>query len=73
MSKKMADVEACDVPVVSEDYLEVASKGAALLNIPGSTISDWGAPRHALPAEDEEFFGGGKSFGRGKSFKSKSE
>lgn len=62
MSKKMEEVKECEVPVVSEDYLEVASKGGALLHIPGSTISDWGAPRHALPMEDEDFFGGGKSF-----------
>ena len=62
MSKKMEEVKECEVPVVNEDYLEASSKGGALLHIPGSTISDWGAPRHALPVEDEDFFGGGKSF-----------
>ena len=65
MSKKMEEVEECDVPVVSEDYLEEARKGAALLKIPGSTISDWGAPRHSLPAEGMDIEGGKsfKSFG----------
>lgn len=60
MSLKMEAVEECEVPVVSEDFLEEAKKGAALLKIPAATISDWGAPRHALPAED--FDCGGKSF-----------
>ena len=56
----MEEVEECDVPVVSEDYLEDAAKGAALLKIPTTTISDWGAPRHSLPASDTD--PGGKSF-----------
>ncbi len=61
MSKKMVEVKECDVPVVSEDFLEEARKGAALLKIPGSTISEWGAPRHSLPAEGTDV-DGGKSF-----------
>ena len=48
MGKKMAAVKKCDVPVVDEDYLDKAASGAALLKIPGSTISDWGAPRHSV-------------------------
>lgn len=62
MSKKMNEVEACDVPVVSEEFLNDAVKGGALLKIPTHTISDWGAPRHSLPADDTDYFGGGKSF-----------
>ena len=61
MSKKMCEVEDCDVPVVSEKYLDDAAKGGALLKIPTHTISEWGAPRHSLPADDD-YFGGGKSF-----------
>lgn len=64
MSQRMEEVEESDVPVVSEAYLEVASKGAALLSIPGSTISEWGATRHSLPAQHDKF---------GKSFKSKGQ
>ena len=62
MSKKMQEVKECDVPVVSEDFLEEAAKGAALIKIPGSTISEWGAPRHALPVDDDDLWEGGKSF-----------
>lgn len=62
MSSKMVDVSDCDVPVVGVDFLEEAAKGAALLKIPAATISDWGAPRHSLPAEDTDYHGGGKSF-----------
>ena len=62
MSAKMAQVEDCDVPVVSEDFLEDAEKGAALLKIPNHTISEWGAPRHSLPSDTTDFGGGGKSF-----------
>ena len=61
MSKKMEDVQECDVPVVSEEFLEEAGKGAALLKIPGCTISEWGAPRHSLPADGTDM-DGGKSF-----------
>lgn len=61
MSKKMSEVEDCDVPVVSEKFLDDAAKGGALLKIPTHTISEWGAPRHSLPADDD-YFGGGKSF-----------
>ena len=66
MKKKMAKVKECDVPVVGMDFLDEAAKGAALLKIPGATISEWGAPRHSLPAEgtlamEEESFKGGKS------------
>lgn len=59
MSKKMQEVEECEVPVVHEDYLGDARKGAALLKIPSHTISSWGAPRHSLPsaAEDMTDFG----------------
>ena len=60
MSSRMVEVEDCDVPVVSKDYLEEAGKGAALLKIPAYTISDWGAPRHSLPSS--EYTDGGKSF-----------
>ncbi|XP_064402675.1 poly [ADP-ribose] polymerase 1-like isoform X3 [Halichondria panicea] len=60
MSSRMVEVEDSDVPVVSEDYLEEAGKGAALLKIPSHTISDWGAPRHSLPSS--EYTDGGKSF-----------
>ena len=62
MSKKMCEVEECEVPVVKEEYLDDAAKGAALLKIPTHTISEWGAPRHSLPADDTDYFGGGKSF-----------
>lgn len=34
MGKKMQEVEECDVPVVTEDFLTDAAKGAALLKIP---------------------------------------
>ena len=61
MSAKMREVESCDVPVVSEDFLEDAAKGAALLKIPNYTISKWGAPRHSLPTDTIDF-GGGKSY-----------
>ncbi len=60
LGKKMLEVEACDVPVVSESFLKDAAGGGALLKIPSATISDWGAPRHSLPAED--FSLGDKSF-----------
>ena len=43
MSKKMCEVEECEVPVVKEDYLDDAAKGAALLKIP-TTQSANGAP-----------------------------
>ena len=62
MNKKMCEVEDCDVPVVDEEYLDDAAKGAALLKIPTHTISSWGAARHSLPADDTDYFGGGKSF-----------
>lgn len=48
-TKKMAEVEECDVPVVAEEFLEDASKGAALTKIAQHTISSWGAPRLSLP------------------------
>lgn len=64
MGKKMQEVEECDVPVVTEDFLADAAKGAALLKIPTHTISSWGAPRHSLPTDEPEY---------GKSFKSKGE
>lgn len=54
MNKKMQEMEECEVPVVSEDFLEDAGKGAALLKIPSHTISSWGAPRHSLPSAAEE-------------------
>lgn len=62
MTKKMQEVEECDVPVVAEDFLVDAAKGAALLKIPSHTISSWGAPRHSLPTDEPDY---------GKSFKSK--
>ena len=62
MSVKMSEVEACDVPVVSEDFLDDAGKGAALLKIPNYTISSWGTPRHSVPTDTLDFGGGGKSF-----------
>ena len=62
MSKKMTEVEDAEVPVVSIDFLNDASKGAALLKIPTHTISEWGAPRHSLPADETDYFGVGKSF-----------
>ena len=49
------NVETCDVPMVSEDYLDAAPSGAALLKIPGFTISSWGAPRHSVPLDSETF------------------
>ena len=52
MSKKMREVEECDVPVVKEEFLEAAAGGGALLKIPPHTISSWGAPRHSLTAEE---------------------
>lgn len=52
MGKKMVEVESCAVPVVDVQFLETASSGGALLKIPGSTISSWGAPRHSLPLDD---------------------
>ncbi len=67
MSVKMEEVEECDVPVVDVDYLDKAASGAALLKIPGSTISSWGAPRHSVSldnvgtARDEKTF---KSVGK---------
>ena len=64
MGKKMQEVEECDVPVVVEDFLADAAKGAALLKIPTHTISSWGAPRHSLPSDEPEY---------GKSFRSKGE
>ncbi len=60
MSARMVDVSDLDIPVVSEDYLDDAAQGAALLKIPMYTISDWGAPRHSLPVDD--IGPGGKSF-----------
>ena len=54
MSKKMAKVEEVEVPVVTEEFLEDASKGGALLKIPSHTISSWGAPRHSLAAPEDE-------------------
>ena len=57
MNKKMVEVKECDVPVVGVDYLESAGEGAALLKIPGCTISEWGAPRHSLPVQDESEIG----------------
>ena len=59
MNKKMKAVQECEVPVVAEDYLDDAKKGAALLKISSHTISSWGAPRHSLPspAEDLTDFG----------------
>ena len=54
MNKKMKTVEECEVPVVSEDYLADAEKGAALLKISSHTISSWGAPRHSLPSQAED-------------------
>ena len=62
MSKKMVEVENCEIPVVDEEFLDDAAKGAALLKIPTHTISGWGAPRHSLPADDTDYFGGGKSY-----------
>lgn len=71
MSAKMSEVEDSDVPVVSEDFLEDAAKGAALLKIPNYTISEWGAPRHSVPTDTTDFGGGGKSFkSTGMSFES---
>ena len=58
----MCEIEKYEVPVVSEAFLDDAAKGAALLKIPKHTISEWGAPRHSLPADDTDYFGGGKSF-----------
>lgn len=57
----MVDVGECDVPVVTEEYLDDAGQGAALLKIPTYTISDWGAPRHFLPPA-HSIGSGGKSF-----------
>jgi len=54
MGKKMGIVKECDVPVVDEDYLDKAASGAALLKIPGSTISDWGAPRHSVSLDSTQ-------------------
>ena len=62
MTKKMKLVETCDVPVVSEDYLDAAPSGAALLKIPGSTISSWGAPRHSVPLDSASDAKAEKSF-----------
>ena len=63
-SKRMVEVEECEVPVVGEDYLQDAVKGGALLKIPSHTISSWGAPRHSLPADEPD---------SGRSFKSRGE
>ena len=54
MSKKMAEAQECEVPVVDEAFLEDAGKGAALLKIVPHKISSWGAPRHSLPSLAEE-------------------
>lgn len=60
-SKKMSEVEECEVPVVDEAYLEDAKKGGALLKIPSHTISSWGASRHSLTAEEMTDYGAGSS------------
>ena len=62
MNKKMQEVQDCDVPVVSEDFLDKVTKGGALIQIPSFTISDWGAPRHSLPQDDTDFYESEKSF-----------
>ena len=41
-SKKMTDAEKFDVPVVSEDYLDVVKKGGARLMISQHSIASWG-------------------------------
>ena len=61
----MAEVEEAEVPVVSDGYLEDATKGGALLKIPQHTISPWGAARTSLPANDDVI-----DKASGKSFKS---
>ena len=58
-SKKMAEVEECEVPVVDEAYLEDSRKGGALLKIPSHTISSWGAARHSLAVEEMTDCGAG--------------
>ena len=65
MSKKMLEVKECDVPVVSEDFLDLAVKGGALLQIPAATISEWGASRHSLPAEEDGYLEEDRKFKSG--------
>ena len=67
MAKKMCEVEECDVPVVDEEFLSDAAKGAALLKIPSHTISSWGAPRHSLPVDEPDYPKSFKSMGQWKS------
>ena len=63
MSKKMKEVEECEVPVVGEGFLEDAGTGGALLKIPAHTISTWAASRTSLTAEEMTDCGPGKSTG----------
>ncbi len=58
----MSAIKELDVPVVSIDFLDDATKGGALLKIPTHTISPWGAPRHSLAVEQPDL---------GRAFKSK--
>jgi hypothetical protein len=43
MNKKMEEVKCCDIQVVSEDFVDEAKDGDAMVLISKKNISSWGS------------------------------